>query len=123
MEYLLRTEHSDWIDAAVADGNHDLHIPSLCDVEVTAAVRRALMSGAVEVQRAEEAVVDYLDLPLTRHGQQALILRMLDLRETFSAYDATYVALAELLGGHLLTADKALARSVRTHQAIPVMSH
>jgi predicted nucleic acid-binding protein len=39
---------------------------------------------------------------------------MLELRSNFSAYDATYVALAERLKGELLTADAGLARAVRT---------
>ena len=66
---------------------------------MTAALRRALLSGAIEERRAEEAVEDYLDLPLTRHGHQALVLRLLEMHKNFSAYDATYVALAELLEG------------------------
>lgn len=122
MEYLLRTEHSEGIGAAIGDANHDLHIPALCDVEVTSALRRALQVGALEERRAEEAVEDYLDLPLTRHGHQSLVVRMLELRDNFSAYDATYVALAELLGGDLLTGDEPLAKSVRTLSGISLVA-
>jgi predicted nucleic acid-binding protein len=49
-------------------------------------------------------------------------MRILDLRPNFSAYDATYVALAERLAAGLLTADERLARAVRTLtevQALP----
>lgn len=122
MEYLLRTEHSEWIEEAVQHGDHDLHVPALCDVEVIAALRRALLNGAIEERRAEEAIEDYLDLPLTRHGHQAFVLRMLELRKNFSAYDATYVALAELLEAHLMTADRALARSTRAHTRVPLIT-
>ncbi|MDQ3767700.1 MAG: type II toxin-antitoxin system VapC family toxin [Actinomycetota bacterium] len=122
MEYLLRTERSEWIGTAIGDANHDLNVPALCDVEVTAALRRSLQFGALDERRAEEAVEDYLDLPLTRHGHQSLIPRMLELRHNFSAYDATYVALAELLGGHLLTGDGPLARSVQVHASIPLIA-
>ncbi len=62
-----------------------------------------------------QAIEDYLDLPITRHGHQWLMGRILSLRENLSAYDATYVALAEELGGTLLTADESLARAARTH--------
>jgi predicted nucleic acid-binding protein len=58
-------------------------------------------------------VQDYLDLPLTRHGHEQVLSRILDLRDNFSAYDATYAALAEGLGALLLTADAHLARAVR----------
>ena len=122
MEYLLRTEHSEWIGAAIGDANHDLHVPAVCDVEVTSALRRALQVGAFDERRAEEAVEDYLDLPLTRHGHQSLVVRMLELRDNFSAYDATYLALADLLGGDLLTGDGPLASSVRTHADIPLVT-
>jgi predicted nucleic acid-binding protein len=76
---------------------------------------------ALDQRRLEEAVEDYLDLPLTRHGHQSLMMRVLGLRHNFSAYDATYVALAELLGGHLLTADRSLAESVKAHLAISLI--
>lgn len=89
---------------------------------MTAALRRALQVGALDEQRTEEAVEDYLDLPLTRHGHQSLVLRILELRHNFSAYDATYVALTELLGGDLLTGDGPLARSVRTHSSIALVT-
>lgn len=122
MEYLLRTERSGWIGAAIGNSIHDLHVPALCDVEVTAALRRALLFGALDERRAQEAVEDYLDLPLTRHGHQSLVVRMLELRDNFSAYDATYVALAEVLRGHLLTGDGPLARSVHAHAGIPLIT-
>ena len=37
-----------------------------------------------------------LPLPLTRHGHRSVLGRILELRANFSAYDATYVALASL---------------------------
>jgi hydrogenase maturation protease len=43
---------------------------------------------------------------------------MLELGSTFSAYDACYVALAERLDAALLTADRRLARAVRTHTSV-----
>ncbi len=91
-------------------------------MEVVAGLRRALSGGALDRRRAEEAVLDYLDLPLHRHGHQRLLERILELRANFSAYDATYVALAEHLGGELLTCDERLARAARTHTGIAVVS-
>jgi predicted nucleic acid-binding protein len=78
-------------------------------------------SRTLSDRRAEEALVDYLDLPLTRHGHQGLLMRMLELRDNFSPYDATYVALAEQLRGELLTSDGRLARSVRTFTRLSVI--
>jgi predicted nucleic acid-binding protein len=96
-------------------------VPTLCDVEVVAGLRRAVLSRALSDRRAEEALVDYLDLPLTRHGHQGLLMRVLELRDNFSAYDATYVALAERLRGELLTSDGRLARGVQTFTQLSVL--
>jgi len=93
----------------------------LCDVEVTAGLRRAVLRDVVSAARANLALRQYLLLPLTRHGHQALLPRMLELRPNFGAYDACYVALAEHLGAELLTADERLMRAVRTHTTIGVL--
>ncbi len=99
----------------------DLHVPSLCDVEVVAGLRRIRVRRALSDRRAAEALADYLDLPLTRHGHRWLLARMLELRDNFSSYDATYVALAEQLRAELLTSDGRLARAVRTFTQLGVL--
>lgn len=92
-----------------------LHVPALCDVEVASSLRRLLLHGVLSEERAKEALKDYLDLPLTRHGHLTLLARVLSLRANFSAYDATYAALAERLGATLLTGDENLARAMENH--------
>lgn len=100
---------------------HDLHAPSLCDVELMAVLRRGLLAGRLGGARARAALADCLDLPLVRHGHRRLLSRVLELRDNFSAYDAAYVALAEELGAELLTADRALARAARRHTGVAVL--
>lgn len=90
-------------------------MPALCDVEVASVLRRGLLAGRLTVERAAEAVEDYLDLPLVRYGHEALLGPVLSLRRNFSAYDACYVALAQVLDADLLTADAPLARAVAAH--------
>jgi predicted nucleic acid-binding protein len=53
----------------------DVHVPALCDVEVTAALRRAIHESRLSETRATEALQIYLDLPLVRHGHQFLLAR------------------------------------------------
>jgi predicted nucleic acid-binding protein len=96
-------------------------VPALCDVEVTAGLRRALLRDLVSPERAELALEHYRLLPLTRHAHLALLPRVLDLRSNFSADDACYVALAERLGAELLTADERLSRAVHAHTTIVVL--
>lgn len=98
-----------------------MRVPALCDIEVAAGLRRALLRELLSLERAEQALAQYLLLPLTRHGHQGLLPRMLSLRSNFSAYDACYVALAELLDAELLTADERLTRAVRTHTGVGVL--
>ena len=121
VEYVLQTESAAAIQTTLQAPGVALHAPALCDVEVTAALRRALLASLVSEDRVQNAVIDYLDLPITRHGHQALLPRILALRDNFSAYDATYVALTERLGAELLTADRALARAIETHLEIATL--
>lgn len=121
MEYLLRTPRADAVEAELRKAPFDLHVPALCDVEVAAVLRRTLLARRLTADRAAAALDDYLDLPLSRHGHQALLARILVLRDNFSAYDAAYVALAERLGAVLLTADAPRARAVRTHLGLAVV--
>lgn len=98
-----------------------MHVPFLCDVEVTAGIRRALIRRRVTEQRVAEVLVDYLDLSMTRHPHTGYHTRVLELRNNFTAYDAAYVALAEALGADVLTADEPLARAVRAHTDLTVL--
>jgi predicted nucleic acid-binding protein len=71
-------------------------------------------------ERAAQVLDDYLDLPVTRHGHQSLLARVLDLRENLAAYDATYLALTEQVAGELLTADEHLMRGVLKHTGLTI---
>jgi predicted nucleic acid-binding protein len=91
--------------------SHDLAAPELIDLEVTAVLHRALRAGRVNRRRAEQALSDLADLPLSRSPHLPLLTRVWDLRARLGPYEAAYVALAEALGALLLTADIGLARA------------
>jgi predicted nucleic acid-binding protein len=59
----------------------------------------------------EAALLDLTDLRATSHDHEPLRPRVWGLRHNLTAYDAAYVALAELLEAPLLTTDRALSRS------------
>lgn len=63
-------------------------------------------------QRAAAALTDLGDLPARRWPSEPLLPRMWQLRDYVTAYDASYVALAELLDAQLLTTDQRLARGL-----------
>ncbi|MGH2511472.1 MAG: type II toxin-antitoxin system VapC family toxin [Candidatus Limnocylindrales bacterium] len=122
LEYLLQTDRSASIRDLLRQTDVDLRVPALCDVEVTAGLRRALLGELLSLDRAAQALDHYLLMPITRHGHEALLSRVLVLRSNFSTYDACYVALAEVLGADLLTADEQLSRAVRTHTTVTVLT-
>ena len=96
----------------------ELHVPEVCDVEVVSAIRRSLRRGAIGVDQARVILVTYAEMPLRRHRHFPLLARMFDLRDNFAASDASYVALAEMLGARLVTADAHLARAVADHTEV-----
>jgi predicted nucleic acid-binding protein len=62
------------------------------------------------------ALDDLLALPIRRHSHRLLLDRVWALRNNLSAYDAFYVALAEVLDAPLITRDGRLART-KGHKA------
>ena len=65
---------------------------------------------------ARDALADFSVARVRRYPHRFLLERIWELRHGFSAYDASYVALAEILDAPLVTTDLRLARS-RGHRA------
>lgn len=84
-------------------------VPHLADPEVAQALRSQVLRGTTEEGAARLALDRWARLGIRRFGVVGLLGRVWDLRENLTAYDATYVALAEALGCELLTADRRLA--------------
>lgn len=61
--------------------------------------------------RAEDVLDDLADLPLNRYPHDVLLSRIWELRNSATAYDAAYLALAEALDAPLVTRDRRLAAS------------
>jgi predicted nucleic acid-binding protein len=87
----------------------DLHAPHLIDTELLHALRRLTMAGELSDDLAAVCRADFADLALTRYPHLPLSDRVWELRRNVSAYDATFVALAEALEAPLVTCDERLA--------------
>jgi predicted nucleic acid-binding protein len=111
VELLLHTPTGVDISPRIADPAIGLHIPHLADIEVTQVLRRYVRDGHVDAIGAAIALQDLRDLDLQRHAHEPLLPRVWQLRENLTAYDAVYVALAEVLESPLLTCDAKLARA------------
>jgi predicted nucleic acid-binding protein len=93
-----------------------LAAPTLLYYEVANALYRYQKLGYISTSAVELALKAALALPLELHGGPDLHWRALELAKRFdlpAAYDAHYLALAELLEGEFWTADGGLARAVQ----------
>ena len=118
VDYLLyRPPHASAIAARIRAAAPDLAAPELLDVEVAQVLRRFVLRGELTADQAEQALQVLLELPVVRYPHAPLIQRAFQLRDNTTAYDATYIALAEGLEGTLLTLDGRLA-SVPGHSAV-----
>jgi len=111
VEVLLQTAAGAPMTERLLDPAESLHAPHLLDVEVAQVLRRFVLRGEVAPDRARQALEDLASLPLERYSHEILLSRVWMLRENLTAYDATYVALAEILGATLLTRDGRILRA------------
>lgn len=116
LEVLLRAPAAPPIEARLFAPGETLHAPHLLDVEVTQVVRRYWVAGELEEGRGREALEDQRLMPIERYGHELLLPRIWELRANATAYDAAYLALAELLDALLVARDGGLA-SVPGHRA------
>ncbi len=102
-------------------GSERLHVPHLIDAEVASGLRRQVTSAQIGPDAGWTALDVWRHLGMVRYPVFGILDRVWQLRDNLSAYDATYVALAEQLGCALLTADKRLARAPGTRCPITVV--
>jgi predicted nucleic acid-binding protein len=96
--------------AETALGDEEVAVPHLLDSEVTGVLRRLVLRGDLTVEQGDAAMARFGQLDLERFPADRLRPRMWELRDNLTAYDATYVALAEAVGATaLLTTDSRLA--------------
>ena len=107
----MQTSLARRVNRYIFASDETLHAPHLVDLEVTQALRRYVRTGIILADRGAEALADLSDLPLTRYPHQVLLPRIWELRHGLTAYDAAYLALAEVLGAPLITRDRALANA------------
>jgi predicted nucleic acid-binding protein len=116
LELLLGGPAAEAIGRRIAPDHESLHAPHLLDLEVAQVVRRYELAGAIDEQRGRAALLDLAALDVHRYAHDVFLLRIWELRGQATAYDAAYLALAEVLAAPLLTLDARLART-RGHRA------
>ncbi len=89
----------------------DLAAPHLLGFEVANIIRRHDAAGLITTDQAAQAHVDLLDLGVEYWPYELVAHRAWELRTNLTTYDASYVALAELLGAPLVTLDRGIGRA------------
>lgn len=100
--------------AASELGGEALAAPHLMPVEATNILRRAVLAGDISPDTAVLAHEDLIQLRVELFPYEPFAPRVWELRANVTAYDAWYVALAEVLDGPLVTLDHRLARAPGT---------
>ena len=110
-EAIIETPYSAAIVDRIFSDDETLHAPHLVDLEIVNTLRRYVLKGELSERSASQAMEDFASIPLKRHTHTGLIPRIWQLRNNLTAYDAAYIALAEMLNVPLITRDTAFASS------------
>lgn len=122
VELLLGTLRGRAVAARIADPSVGLHVPHLADIEVAQAIRRYEREGELDPEQGSAVIAMLRELDLERHAHEPLLPRVWTLRGTLTAYDAVYVALAEVLDATLVTCDAKLARGLGRSRRIDLVT-
>ncbi len=102
----------DQVDAVFATAQNAAAVsPQLITLEVLNALRRYVRRGEMSEHRAGRAIAVFGQLRIAMISHRRLEHRVWELRDQLSAYDASYLALAELVSDPILiTGDGGLAQ-------------
>jgi predicted nucleic acid-binding protein len=97
------------------------YAPEIVDVEVLSSLRRLVRRGQVPEGVAGRLVLSHSRSAIKRVRHATLLPLAWTLRDNLTASDATYVALALLLGTRLITCDARLAGAPGLGVAVTVL--
>ncbi len=108
--------------AAASMSGATLAAPEFALFEAANIFRRQVISGRLDATQATLAHADLVDLPLQLWPYAPLSGRSWELRHNLTIYDASYVALAEMLGASVITLDTKLGDAPRPHRLLQTVA-
>ena len=118
VELLINSALGQSIRQELAAHDESLIAPHLLDIEVVSALRRLDAAQRIDPYRAAQLLDDLAALPADRCPHEPLLPRIWELRPNLTAYDATYIALAEATGSVLYTCDQKLRKGHRSQVVV-----
>ena len=118
VELLTNGALADSIRLDLAERDDSIIVPHLLDVEVVSAIRRLVAGRRIDSFRSAQILADLAALPAERYAHTPLLERIWELRHNFTAYDASYIALAEVTNSLLFTSDEKLRKGHRARVAL-----
>lgn len=88
-----------------------IHAPHVVDSEVANAMRKHVRWGQLTADEGWQLLETFRWMAITRHATFSMLDRVWELRDNLSAYDAAYVALAEIIDCPLVTVDARISRA------------
>jgi len=113
VELLTNGALADSIRSDLASRDESFIVPHLIDVEVVSAIHRLVAGQRIGTHHSGQLLTSLAALPAERYSHTPLITRIWELRHNFTAYDATYIALAEAMNAVLYTCDEKLRKGHR----------
>ncbi len=95
--------------ATLAEPN--VHAPHVIDCEVAHVLRGMVRKGELDSQTGWSMLHAFRWFHVIRHSTFSMFDRVWELRDNLTAYDAAYVALAEIIDCPLVTADGRISRA------------
>ncbi|MGH9608551.1 MAG: type II toxin-antitoxin system VapC family toxin [Bryobacteraceae bacterium] len=108
VELLANGKLADSLRRDLASRSQGFIVPHLLDVEVTSALRSLAAGRRIDSHESEQQLAALAALPAERYAHTPLLPRIWELRHSFTAYDAVYIALAEETNAILYTCDEKL---------------
>ena len=96
----------------------EIDIPEHFHVEAISALRGLLLRGDLAADHAERALQLLAELRVVRHPIEPLTRAVWSMRDTLSAYDAAYLAVAQNIDAQLLTTDRGLAAAAQRDERL-----